>query len=84
MTVPDCICEYEKVGQRVFGKPRFFTKINFAVGNRYKYNAESLEKVFKEVTKRRNKNPDGETFGKITFPSEKGLCTTYVHLLLLR
>ena len=76
MTVPDCIYEYESLGHRVFGKPRVFTKMNFAVSNRYKYKAERLEKVIKEVTKRRNKQSDSETFAQITFPSEKGLCTT--------
>ena len=76
MTVPDCIHEYRSLGQMVFGKPRFFTAINFGLGNRYKYKAARLEKVFKDVTKRRNEKPDGDHFGKITFPSKRGLCTT--------
>ena len=78
MTVPDCIQEYRNLGQKVFGKPRFFTTINFGVGKMYKYKAARLENVFKDVTKRRNEQPDGDYFGKITFPSKRGLCTTYV------
>ena len=69
MTVPDCIYEYRVLGQEVFGNPRFFTTINFGMGNRYKYKAAGLEKVFKEVTKRRSEKLEGEVFGKITFPS---------------
>ena len=76
MTVPDCIQEYESLGQEIFGKPRFFTAKNFAVGNRHKYKAANLEKLFKNVIKRRNERTDGEFFGKITFPYPRGLCTT--------
>ena len=76
MTVPDCVHEYRSLGQKVFGKPRFFITINFGVGNRHKYEAARLVKVFKEVTKRRNEKSDGEVYGKITFPSGRGLCTT--------
>ena len=77
MTVPDCISEYRSLGQEVFGKPRLFTTLRFGVGNRTKYKAARLERVFKDVTKRRNEQPEpSETYGKITFPSGRGLCTT--------
>ena len=76
MTVPDCIYEYERLGQEVFGKPRFFASINIGITNRHKYSAANLAKVFKEVTRRRDEKIDGEVFGKITFPSRRGLCTT--------
>lgn len=76
MTVPDSIYEYKSLGQEVFGKPRFFTSINFGISNRHKYRAANLTKVFKEVTKRRDEKTDGEVYGKITFPSRTGLCTT--------
>ena len=75
MIVSDCIHEYRSLGQEVFGKPCFFIASNFGVGNRYK-SAARLEKVFRDVTKRRNKRSDEEVFGKITFPSRKGLCST--------
>ena len=81
MTVPDCIHEYRRLGQLVFGNPRFFTSINFGVGDSYKYEATRLEKVFKDVTKRRNEMPTGDYFRPITFPSRSGLCTTYVSIL---
>ena len=76
MTVPDCIHEYRSLGQKVFGKPRFLIAKNFGVGNRHKYKAARLVKVFKEVTKRRNEKSDGEVYGKPLFPSREGLCTT--------
>ena len=76
MTVPDCIAEYRRVGQEVFGKPRFFSTLRFKVGNRYKYKASRLEEVFQDVTKRRNERLKNSATGRITFPSGKGLCTT--------
>ena len=76
MTVPDCIHEYRSLGQKVFGKPRFIFALRFAVGNRYKYKAARLEKVFKDVTRRREEKSASNATGRITFPSGKGLCAT--------
>lgn len=75
MTVPDCIEEYKSLGEEVFGKPRFFSTLNFGLGNRTKYKASILQRVFEGVTARRNeflKDPDRY----ITFPSGRGLCKT--------
>lgn len=77
MTVPDCKAEYENLGQEVFGKPRMFYTLRYGVGERFKYKAARLEKVFKGVARRRNEQPT-QAYGKITFPSERGLCKTLV------
>lgn len=74
MTVLDCIDEYKSLGEEVFGNPRTFSTLRFGLGNRTKFKAERLEKVFKNVTRRRNEcqaDPD-----RITFPSGRGLCKT--------
>lgn len=76
MTVPDCIDEYKKLGGSVFGKPRFFTELRFPfLTSRKKYDAEKLQRVFKEVTTRRNQQPTNETLF-ITFPTDHDLCKT--------
>ncbi len=76
MTVPDCISEYRTLGQEVFGKPRIFSTLRFGVGHRYKYKAARVEKVFKDVARRRNEKPGNIAPRRIAFPSGKGLCTT--------
>jgi hypothetical protein len=53
MTVLDCLREYETVGSRVFGKPRFFTQIRFGIFRRAKFRESDLEEVVQEVTNRR-------------------------------
>ncbi len=77
MTVPDCLDEYRNLGQEIFGRPRTFFTLRFGLGERYKYKATRLEKVFKDVCKRRNEEPD-QAHGKIFFPSAQGLCKTLV------
>ena len=76
MTVPDCKLEYENVAEKVFGKPRHITTLNFGLVDRTKYDAANLKKVFEEVTKRRSEQiSHGQ---RITFPSKSGLCKTLV------
>lgn len=76
MPVKDCIDEYEKLGEKVFGDPRHFTELNYPFipsFRRTKYNADKLKKVFEEVTNRRNRWTTDET-RDMTFPTEQGLC----------
>ena len=76
MTVDDCIFEYRRLGQKVFGNPRMISALRFGLGVRHKYKAARLEEVFKDVSKRRDeKSAPGETT-QITFPSGRGLCAT--------
>lgn len=53
MPVSDCLREYETVGSRVFGRPRFFTQIRFGIFRRAKFCESDLEEVVQEVTDRR-------------------------------
>ncbi len=74
MTIPDCLFEYRRLGQEVFGKPRMISTLRFGLGVRHKYKAARLEQVFKDVAIRRNEQPSEES--KITFQSGRGLCAT--------
>lgn len=76
MTVPDCIAEYKTLGQEVFGKPRMVFTLRYGVGDRFKYNAANLEKVFRSVAERRSERMGKNPSGRITLPSGRGLCTT--------
>lgn len=77
MTVKDCMDEYENFGGEIFGKPRFFTQLNFGIIRRTKYKGETLKRVFEDVTARRSE-PLQKTDSRITFPSKQGLCKTLV------
>src|SRR5437667_5721720 len=78
MTVPDYLQEYENFGGEIFGKPRFFTQLNFGIPERTKYKAAKLTTVFQDVTTRRSERVR-ETGGRITFPSKRGLCRKLVY-----
>jgi hypothetical protein len=75
MTIQDCIEEYEGLGREVFGKPRILCTMRLGVGNRAKYSASKLEKVFEDVSVRRNEHLS-ELDRNIHFPSGPGLCKT--------
>ena len=78
MTVPDCMTEYENLGDKVYSKPRFFNTLRFGPIDRSKYNAVNLKEFFEDVTRRRSeKISNGK---RITFPSQRGLCKTLVSL----
>lgn len=76
MTVADCLFEYRRLGQEVFGKPRMISTLRFGLGVRHKYKAARLEKAFKDVTRRRNEQQEPSATGKINFPIGRGLCAT--------
>ena len=75
MSVLDCIEEYQKLGEGVFGHPRLACTLRFGVGNRSRYKAESLEDVFKDVAARRDEYCQ-DPVPAIRFPSERGVCQT--------
>ena len=79
MTVLDCLQEYENLGGKIFGKPRFFTAVHFGVISRTKYKGSTLKKIFEDVTSRRSELLH-RTDDRITFPSKRGLCRTLVSL----
>lgn len=76
MTVSDCIDEYKTLGEGIFGNSHFFIALRFGVGNRCKYDTKRVEKVYKDVARRRNERLDDPTYGQIRFPSGRGLCAT--------
>lgn len=81
MTVPDCMMEYENLGDEVYSKPRFFNILRFGLIDRPKYNAANVKEVFEDVTRRRSeKIGNGQ---RITFPSKRGLCKTLVSISFL-
>jgi hypothetical protein len=75
MTVADCIHEYETLAEDVFGKPRFFTTLRFAFGNRTKYKAEKLQRVFERVTAERDERAN-DSQRRSKFPYRRDLCKT--------
>ena len=77
MTVPDCTYEYEKLGEEVFGKPRMLYTLRCGFGNRTKYKAADLERVFRDVAERRVEQMC-QAHKRITFSSEGTLCRTLV------
>ena len=76
MTIPDCLYEYRRLGQEVFGNPRIISTLRFGLGARHKYKAARLENVFKDVAIRRNEQPRPSDTFKIMFASGRGLCAT--------
>ena len=73
MTVADCIIEYQRIGEQVFGKPRMFSTLRFGFGNRPKYQASRLEECFRGIASRRD---DASEERKRLFPSGRGMCKT--------
>lgn len=53
MSIDDCISEYETLGDRVFGRPRWFHIRSPMFYARDKYSTEALEDVLKDVVSRR-------------------------------
>lgn len=76
MTVLDCLEEYEKMGQKVFGYPRPLRALNTAgLVNRPKYKASKLRDVFTEVARKRSEH-ENETALAPTFASREAVCQT--------
>ena len=53
MTVKDCLDEYERMSNDIFGKPRLLSQRNTLILPWTKYSASAMEKAFKDVTARR-------------------------------
>ena len=70
MTVDDCISEYKKFGQKIFGSPR---PLAFGAILWHKFNHKTLDEVLQSVTKRHSeRNEEYE----LNFPSDEDLCRT--------
>ncbi|MCJ1359612.1 MAG: hypothetical protein MMC33_009614 [Icmadophila ericetorum] len=82
MSVPDCIEEYMTLGDEVFGNPRTFNTLRFKIGNRAKYDTTKLERVFQDVTERRSEKIDeSHNDSRVKFPSNPGMCKTFISSL---
>ncbi|ORY14672.1 hypothetical protein BCR34DRAFT_479154 [Clohesyomyces aquaticus] len=77
MTVLDCLYEYRKMGNKIFGKPRLISQPNTGIITRFKYSASAMEDAFREVTARRCEEIE-HRIKEVTFPSMPGLCRTFV------
>lgn len=76
MPVRDCLHEYKRLGEEVFGKPRFVNTLRFKLGDRKKYSTVKLEKVLQDVAKRHGEEmEDGQ---RVKFPMRSGLCKVVV------
>ncbi|KAI9666368.1 MAG: hypothetical protein M1821_004304 [Bathelium mastoideum] len=82
MPVSDCLHEYEALAGQIFGKPRHFPILTTLMTNqtiRSKYSYKTMEKIFKDVAKRREERfTDGADHHAQSFRSAKGLCGTFV------
>ncbi|KAJ8110963.1 hypothetical protein OPT61_g6330 [Boeremia exigua] len=78
MTVADCLEEYETMGQKIFGKPRWLSQRYIGVINRPKYDARAMEDAFKDVTKRRDTISDPRDFDvHAKIKTEEGTCSMF-------
>ncbi|KAK5725221.1 hypothetical protein LTR17_013173 [Elasticomyces elasticus] len=59
MTADECLQEYKRIGNEVFGKPRLLHRLTFGLAKRSKYDHTALERVFKSVLEKRTSDgPD--------------------------
>lgn len=77
MTVDDCVSEYITLGGKVFGKPRLVSTLRFGVAYRMKYKSAGLKNVFEDVAIRRCEQ-SRDVPQRVTFPSKRGMCRTWV------
>lgn len=75
MDINDCIGEYEKMGNRVFGKPRAFSLRGPIPWNRPKFDHKEFEAVIQEVVDSRLQASPDRAAGQM-FPSHESRCRT--------
>jgi hypothetical protein len=74
MTIDECIEEFVKVGNNVFGKPRWFSVRVPLFFPRDRFDSGKLENVMKDLVKRRSKELPGWRADLFASPSE--MCKT--------
>ncbi|KAF1977176.1 FabD/lysophospholipase-like protein [Bimuria novae-zelandiae CBS 107.79] len=82
MTVMDCLNEYERMSNRIFGRPRWFSQRNLMIPWWTKYSAAAMEKAFEEVTIRRSSRRerqalDSQNHADPKFETTHGTCSTF-------
>jgi hypothetical protein len=76
MTVRDCLDEYERMSNTIFGKPRWISQRNIGIVRWPKYSAKAMERAFTDVTRRRGEEParDQHAHNVPLFPTLPGTC----------
>lgn len=74
MTVRDCMDEYKKMGDEIFGNPRPIYRRRALVVPWTKYKSSAMENAVMDVTARRCEVLEG--FNPVTLDSIPGLCKT--------
>jgi hypothetical protein len=75
MSVDDCMLEYEKLSDDIFGHPRWASVKGPIPWLRDKYNGETIQKAVEDVISRRMA-PEERKAGAGSFNSPPGLCRT--------
>lgn len=73
MSVYDCLREYEKMGDKIFGRPRPLSRRDLGT-SWHKYSAQAMEDVLKDVAARRSEY--SQRINDVRFPSDPALCKT--------
>lgn len=77
MSVDDCMLEYEKLSDDIFGHPRWASVKGPIPWLRDKYDGETIQKAVEDVISRRM-SPEERKAGAGSFNSPPGLCRTVV------
>lgn len=79
MTVRDCLYEYERFADDIFGHPPPFglRKLRMYLTKGVKYSTAGVERVFQRVERERHEEIDYRDLApRPMFPSRKGMCQT--------
>lgn len=80
MTVADCLEEYETMGQKIFGNPRWISQRHIGIVKRPKYDAKAMADAFLEVTDRRDAILPGTEVRPVgTIKTHEGTCSMYAY-----
>jgi len=74
MTVHDCIREYEKLGEKIFGHPRPPGPAT-ALTPWHKFDANNLKEAILDVTRRHGEKKEDEN-SEVLYRSREDLCKT--------
>jgi hypothetical protein len=78
MTVQDCLNEYERMGNVIFGNPRPISQRNIGIVRWPKYSASAMETAFRDVTARRCGRDENVHATGVTLLTISGTCNMFV------
>ncbi|KAI9699600.1 MAG: hypothetical protein M1820_007099 [Bogoriella megaspora] len=73
----DIVCG-SSTGAKIFGNPRHVTSLSVGLIDRTKYDHKIIEKIFKDVAKRRERKLSHDSNNEPLFQTGKDLCGTFV------